>query len=258
MLKQFLLVALTSVAALVFWMVTKPLIVGPVNFQETFFWLWPLTLLVILAGLMALSFLLLEPKIIWLVMALNLIIFALLFNPKEITIWGGVALAFFFQFSAREITRKEKNNRLRFNFPSIVWSGVGRLITSILILISLAYFLSSGAQATAQKKELPGAVRQVVEVVVGSYIGENLEGQNPRLRAQATEAVLQKINNFFNPYFVYLPPIFAFSLFLILQGLSIIFIWLAVLWAWLIFWILKLLKIVRIEKEPKEAEVINF
>ena len=136
--------------------------------------------------------------------------------------------------------------------------GLRRLITSILILVSFGYFLSSGVQQIVDKKELPGAVRKTVQVVVGSYVSENLEHENPSLRAQVTEGVLNQITNFLKPYFVFFPPVFAFGLFLILQGLSAIFIWLAIVMALLVFWLLKLLKLVKIEKESKEAEIINF
>ncbi|TSC75023.1 MAG: hypothetical protein G01um101444_70 [Parcubacteria group bacterium Gr01-1014_44] len=262
MLKQIILLAVTTVAALVFWLVTKPLIEGPMSagwrIQAVETWLWPLVLLCLLAGLLALSFLLLDQWATWLVMGLNLIIFALLFNPTNIITWGGVAIALFFQLYARKIIQGEKNNHLRINLKLTVDPGLRRLITSVLILISFGYFLSSGVQAAAQKKELPGAVRKTVQVVVGSYVSENLEIANPSLRAQATETVLSQITNFLNPYFVFLPPIFAFSLFLILQGLSTIFIWLAVAMTLFLFWFLKVLKVIKIEKASKEADVINF
>lgn len=258
MLKQIILLVVTTVAALVFWLVTKPLIEGPLNFQAVETWLWPLVLLCLLGGLLALSFLLLDKRATWLAMGLNLVIFAILFNPREIITWGGVAIALFFQLYARKVIQGEKNNHLRVNLKLTVDPGLRRLITSILILVSFGYFLSSGVQAAAQNKELPGAVRKTVQVVVGSYVGENLETQSPSLRAQATETVLSQITNFLDPYFIFLPPILAFSLFLILQGLSAVFIWLAVAMTLFLFWLLKILRVVKIEKASKEADVINF
>lgn len=257
-MKQFILLAITLVAAFIFWLITKPLIIGMANFQAVSVWLWPLILLVILVGMLALFLLLLEARMIWLGVALNLIIFALLFNPKEVIVWGGVAVAFLFQLSAWKIIKKESGNRLHLNLKSILLPGIGRLVTSILILVSFAYFLSSDVQKATQRKELPEVVRKTVQVVVGSYISENSESQNPSLRARATETMLAQITNFLKPYFVFLPPILAFSLFLILQGLRVVFVWLAIFWTLLVFWVLKLLKLVKIEKEEKEAEVIEF
>jgi len=48
----------------------------------------------------------------------------------------------------------------------------------------------------------------------------------------------------------------AFGLFLILWGLSWIFIWLSVLLGMLIFWILKKTKVVSIEERDIKAEVL--
>lgn len=258
MLKQIVLLVVTSVAALAFWLVTKPLIEGPLNFQAVETWLWPLILLCFLGCLLALSFLLLDRRATYVAMGLNLGIFALLFDPRKIIVWGGVVIALLFQLYARQVIQGEKNNHLKINLKLTVDPGLRRLVTSILILVSFGYFLSGGLQAAAQKKELPGAVRTTVQVVVGSYIGENLEMENPSLRAQATETILGQITNFLNPYFVFLPPILAFGLFLVLQGLSSIFIWLAVAMTLFLFWFLKVLKVVKIETASKQAEVINF
>lgn len=264
MFKQFILLVVTSLATLVFWLVIKQLMEGsfPTSWrmEEVSIWFWSLILLVSLAGLLALSLLLLDSRTVWLTLVMNLLLFAVIFNPKEIMVWGGAAVALFFQFSAWQLIRREGKNRLRLDLKSMIRLGVGRLITSILILISFAYFLSNGVQEAAQKRELPKVVRETVQIVVGGYIGENLEVKNPSasLRAQATETVLKQITLFLNPYFIYLPPVLAFSLFLALQGLSAIFIWLAIILALLVFWVLKLLKLVKIERELKEAEVINF
>src|SRR3989344_6309599 len=124
MIKQIVLLVVTSLAALAFWLVAKPLIEGPLNFQQVETWLWPLVFLGILGGLLALSFLLLEQWTAWLVTALNLVIFALLFNPREIIIWGGVVIAFFFQLSARKTIQRERNNRLHLDLKLTIDHGL--------------------------------------------------------------------------------------------------------------------------------------
>lgn len=258
MKKKIFLLATIFLAALIFWLMVKPLMTGPVDFQEISIWLWLLVLLAILTGTMALSFLLLKPKMIWLAIASNLAIFILFFNPREAIVWGGAMAALLFQIFAWRAIGGENGNRLRLDLKSVLRPGLVRLVTSILILISFGYFLSGGVREAAQRKELPEAIRKTVQMVVGNYVSENLESQSPSLRAKAAEKLLDQINNFLKPYFVFLPPILAFSLFLVLRGLSAIFVWLAVFWALLIFWVLKLLKLVKIEKEPKEAEVIQF
>lgn len=257
-MKQYILLAVAILAALGFWLVTKPLFGQPFSFGQVGSWLWPMVFLAFLTGLMVLSFLLLDSRKSWLVIIINLAVFVFLFNPTEIVLWGGVGMALLLQLSARQAVQGESKNRLRLNLRSALHSGIGRLITSILILVSFAYFLNSGIREEAQRNELPGIVRQAVQVVVAGYIGEGLERQNPSLRAQATETVLNQITNFLKPYFVFVPPVMAFGLFLILQGLSFVFVWLGIILAMLIFWILKLLKLVTIDKETAEKELIKF
>lgn len=255
-MKQIIFSAVTLVAAFVFWWVLRPIFVQP--FQEMKNLIWPAIALAVFSGLVSLAFLLLGNRFSWLVIGLNLIIFAFLFHPKELIIWGGVVVALLFQLSARQAVKNENKNRLKFNLHSVLHSGMGRLITSVLILVSFAYFLNSGIRETAERQELPGPVRQIVQTVVGSYIGENLERQNPSLRAQATEKILREVTNFLKPYFIFVPPVLAFGLFLILQGLSFIFVWLGILLAMLIFWVLKILKLITMKKETREIEVVNF
>jgi len=256
-MKRVILLLLTVAAAFVFWMVTKPLFGQPFDFQSMS-WLWPLGFLAVFVGLQALVFLLLDRRSVWLSIGLNLLLFAFLFNPQEVLIWTGVAVAFLFQWSAGKAIKEENKNRLHFNLRSTLHSGMGRLVTSILILISFVYFLNSGIREEARRSELPNFVRQTVQVVVGNYVDESLEAKNPSLRAQLTEKALSQMTTYLKPYFAFIPPVLAFGLFLILQGLSFIFSWLGIILAMLIFRVLKLLKLVTMGKETREIEVINF
>src|SRR3989344_4844508 len=256
-MKRIIALLLSAAAALSFWLTAKPLFSQSFDFKSMG-WLWPLGLLALFVGLQALVFLLLDRKIIWLSVFLNLAVFALVFNPKEILIWAGAAIALLLQWLAWRAIKGESQNRLCFNLRSNLHSGMGRLVTSVLILISFAYFLNSGIREEAQKKELPNFVRQTAQIVVGNYADESLEAGNPGLRAKLTEKVLSQLTAYLKPYFTFLPPVLAFGLFLILQGLSFIFVWLGIILAMLIFRVLKILKLVKIEIESREAEVVKF
>lgn len=84
----------------------------------------------------------------------------------------------------------------------------------------------------------------------------------PQERQQAENQIINQIwtqaTDFLGPYFQYLPPILAFGLFLILQGLSFIFVWLAVAVSIFLFWAMKKSGLVRIGIEQKEAETVEF
>ena len=55
-----------------------------------------------------------------------------------------------------------------------------------------------------------------------------------------------------------MPPILAFGLFLVLQGLSFIFVWLTAGLSVFIFWVLKKAGWVRLKIVQKEAEELEF
>ncbi len=257
MVKKIIFVLVTGASSFVFWWKVLPWINDPLRFQVIGVWLWPLISFVALLALMSLSFLLL-PKIFRLgAVFLNFLAFAIFFGTNQILLLG-VAVSFLFQFFAVRATDSEKENRLVFNFSSVLRTGIARLVTSLLILVSFAFFLSVGVQSSVNKKELPLSVQKTIQVVVGNYIGENLEVQNPRLKAETSSQVISQINTFLRPYFKFLPPILAFGLFAVLQGLSFVFVWLAILLAFILFSILKLTGLIKIDKKPKEAEILIF
>lgn len=256
-MKKIVLIAVTVAMAFLFWWKLRPWIDDPLRFGDFDIWLWPVILFVLLAGLSGLSFLLLPKKFKLILVLANFLIFLLFFGVKEILLLG-VAISVLFQWSALNAVQGESNNRLHFKFKSVLKTGMSRLVTSLFILISFAYFVSPVVQASAVKNELPSGIQKTIQILVGNYVGENLEAQNPRLKAETTSLVLRQINNFLKPYFKFLPPILAFALFIVLQGLSVVFVWLSVLLAFLIFIFLKIAGLVKIEKKPKEAETISF
>ncbi len=257
MVKKLIFVLATTVSSFAFWWKLLPWINDPLRFQVTSVWLWPLVLFILLLALTSLSFLLLPKSYRLALIFINFLAFVIFFGTNQILLLG-IAISFLFQLVAVRAIDKEKENHLAFSFSSVLRPSVARLTTSLLILISFAYFLSYGVQASVNKKELPSSFQRTIQVLIGNYIGENLEIQNPRLKAETSNQVIRQINTFLKPYFQFLPPILAFSLFLILQGLSFIFIWLAILLALIIFSILKLTGLIKITKKPKEAEVITF
>ena len=90
--------------------------------------------------------------------------------------------------------------------------------------------------------------------------GSNLGPDNSRQREVAVNAVaagtFHSINVFLRPYFQWAPPLVAFGLFIVLWGLSWIFVYAAMFGGLILFWILKKIKIVKIEEREVKAEVL--
>src|SRR5205814_516175 len=118
------------------------------------------------------------------------------------------------------------------------------------IMISFAYYLSPGVQASAKTDKLPPTFAEIVKKTVYGFTEQQASSLSPAekqtLVSQATDQVLGRITEFLRPYFKYLPPVIAFGLFLILQAMGFVFVWFSVWLAMLIFFMLKKSGFIRI------------
>lgn len=171
-----------------------------------------------------------------------------------------VAILFLFLFfiSSWSNIRSEITERTKLNIKTIAGSGLRNIITPLFIMISFAYFLSPNVQLSAKGQQLPPTVRQTIEVAVNIVIGGNLKNLPVAEQAQTKQTlikeVLRQVTDLLGPYLKFLPPVLAFGLFLILQGLSFIFVWASALISWLVFWFLKKINFVRVETFDVKAE----
>lgn len=255
MIKKISLLVAVGVAAFLFSLTVQPWLKDPLNWSKASLGLWPLFWLVIFSSLLAMFFMLVED---WgwklLVTGVVLTEFWLMLGGDNLALIG-LILAFFFQLSASRIIEQEKKNRLIFNIRGILKIGTMRILTSVLVVISFAYFLSSDVRSIVKNEELPFGLTETVKVVVDNYVGEQA---SPQLRVQVAQEAIQQINHFLKPYFKFFPPLLAFGLFLALQGVSFIFLWLSLLLSFLIFNLLKACHWAVLIKSPKEAETIVF
>jgi len=141
--------------------------------------------------------------------------------------------------------------------------GLPHIILPILIMISFGYFFSPKVQLQAANKELPPTVKQVIEKTVVNFLGDDVKKElSPEEQERALTQLVNQVTNqfvsFIGPYFRFMPPILAFGLFLILQSLSIIFIWISIAFSILLFWIFKLTGLVKIKIVTREAEELEI
>lgn len=257
-LKNFVLVLACTISSALFWLKVNPWLEDPLNWSKFSLWLWPLVLLIISISILSLTLLLLPRfHLRLLILAIHLVLYIFLFGTRNIILSGVLAALGLGLWAAANI-QKERANRFKFDLHGMLKSGIHRLLTATFILISFAYFVTPAVQAASQRKELPPGLAKAVQVFVDNYIGQELGAEDPYLANQASREVLNQVNIFLEPYFKYVPPILAFSLFLILQGLGFVFLWLILLLSSFIFLMLKLFKVVTMEKVMKEAEVVTF
>ncbi len=185
------------------------------------------------------------------------VIFLSFFGFTNINLVGVLIVVSLFEY-ARFAGVEEIDQRTKINSRMIVRRGATGVVLAFFVLISFAAYQSPVATGIAEAEQLPSATQQLMRSVVDSVIGSQVPAgpEKEGVISQVTNETIQQFNNILKPYFQYAPPLLAFGLFLVLWGLSWIFVWLAVLVGVGIFWLLKKTSFVKIEKKNVEAEVL--
>lgn len=170
-------------------------------------------------------------------------------------------LAFFiFNFWSANRVRREIRERRILNIPDALYHGLTAVVLGLFVMVSFAAYQSPWADQIKASNQLPGQTRSLFQELVDKTVGQKVSASTPQQREQIINEIasqtFQEFNAFLKPYFQYAPPVLAFGLFLILWGLSFVFIWLGVLVGLVLYWILKKTRVVRIEKRQTEAEVL--
>ena len=171
----------------------------------------------------------------------------------------GVAITVPLFLYARNDSVEEINQRTKVNPRMIVRRGATAIVMSLFILISFAAFQSPVAKGIAEAQQLPSASKEFMRSVVDSFIGSQIPAtgqEKENIINEVTRQTFQQINGLLKPYFQYAPSLLAFGLFLVLWGLSWIFIQLSVLAGVLIFWILKKKNFLKVDIKDVKAEVV--
>lgn len=154
---------------------------------------------------------------------------------------------------------REEKERSRVNIRAILRRSLSGVMLAILLAISFAAYDSPIAEELKKTERLPSGTERFIGTIVKSTVGPRLDGseqQKETILAEVTRETFQEFNTFFSPYFKYAPPVLAFAVFLILWGLSWFFIQFSVLVGMLIFFILKMTGVVRIEEKEAKAEML--
>jgi len=219
-----------------FLLLTSVIVIGYALFRYRW-WAWPSVVSLIVGGLFVAQF-----GFSW----LNLV-GVIMFMALNYWTYGRVG--------------QELSQRFRVNISAILRQGLMPVVLGIFIMISFAAYQSPLAENLEKSERLPSVsqnfIRSIVEQTVGRQVQTSNETEKQNIITQITNETFGEINTFLKPYFQYAPPLLAFGLFLILWGLSWIFVWLSVLLGMLIFWILKKTKFIKIEKYTIEAEKLT-
>lgn len=186
------------------------------------------------------------------------IIFLLLFGFTYINLIGVAIVVSLFEY-ARHAGVEEIDQRTKINSWMIVRRSAPGVVLAFFVLISFAAYQSPVAKGIAEAEQLPSASGQLMRSIIASVIGSQIEARGQEKENVINEVerqTFQELNNLLKPYFRYAPPLLAFGLFLILWGLSWIFVWLSMFMGMGIFWILKKIGFIKIEERDVKSEVL--
>jgi hypothetical protein len=174
--------------------------------------------------------------------------------------WLGAGVILLLNLDAYRKVGSDVKSRITVNPKGFLRAGLSSVIMAIFIASSFAVYQSEFAHELESANTLPKQTESFLGQIADKFVGSRLDTQNLAERknivGQITNQAFQQINQFLKPYFKFAPPLLAFGLFLVLWGLSWIFIWLSVLLGLLIFWILKMTKVVTIGERDIKAEVL--
>lgn len=256
--KRIGVVVVVGVTSSLFWILAKPWVESPNRFTDFHIWLWPLVTLVVLASVIVVALTLFRRRLWELLIVVEVALpFVIIFGTNLLYVTAFGIIFVLFAYADKNI-REELDQRIKLNVGLIMERGLRGVMTGILIVVSFAYFLSPGVQSSDESNRLPPTVQEVVRVTVNTFLGGQLDQLPPQQREQTRNQVIRETMNSLTrlaqPYFKYFPPILAFGLFLILQGLSFIFNWFSVWLGQLIFLVLRKSGFVKVEEREVKAE----
>lgn len=185
------------------------------------------------------------------------LVFVIFFGATYVNLVGVGITALLF-LNARRDGVEEIDQRTKINPRMIVRRCATSVVLALFVLISFAAFQSPAAKGIAEAQQLPSASQQFMRSIVGSVVSSQLPNspEKENIIDQVTSQTFQQINGVLKPYFQYAPPLLAFGLFLVLWGVSWIFVQFSVLAGVGIFWILKKIGFVTVKEHEVTVETI--
>lgn len=232
-------------------------------------WFWPIGGFFVLSLLLGLDWLIIKPQL-FLNIAFGLIALSFFFSLNfKLVYLGALFIAFLCFISGSRQAIKEKNLLVKIKVNRILKRGLPPFITGICLVASLIFFFSPLSAKNQIQINIPKPLFNVlIKPLIDIFQNQTPDGQltekNTIMPSQnETEEMIyqtinQGLNRFSLPYKQYFPLGLTIGFFLTIRILCIVFMELIILVDWLIFKLLILLKVFKIEKKMVEKEEIIF
>lgn len=213
-----------------------------------------------LAGLVALGLAVFQDKKFALISAAIISLsFLIFFGITPLNLLG-VLLVFLLHYIAIANVKRDMA-RTELDLFHTLRVGTFRVVLGIFFLISFAAYQAPNIQNFKDASSLPSGFSLYFEKAAEYTAGDQIpagDREKEIAKKQIGQEAFRRMNLFIQPYFQYAPPIVSFALFIILLGLSWIFVWAGAGIALGVFWVLRQVKLVKVEKMETEAEVVRI
>lgn len=258
--KSYLLYSANAIAALLFWFFVHKLVFT--GFLNENFIVGSLILLLFLSSMLLMSLVFLKSTLSrFLLIACVAVPFFILFGLSPSYFTGFLVMLGFYFLAGRDI-QDDLTRSVRISIRAISSQNLWLIITPLFVMISLGYYQTPAVQESSRQGVLPSQIQRVVQNTAAFAIEKEIINvpaqQRQQFERQLINQVVSQISRAIKPYVRFIPPLLAFGLFLILQGLSFIFVYLALPISITLFHLLKKVKFFEIGSKKVEADVLKF
>ncbi len=225
-------------------------------------WIAPIILLVFLSSLILITLLLAGSyRILLLIVALVSLPFLVFFGFRSLYLYAIGITTLFYGLSRWRINSELSTYR-KIGIYIIGARNMWLIVTPFLVMTSFAYYATPAVQQVAEEGTLPVAIQNLVENTAGFILEQQIielpAGQQIQTKDKVVTQVIRGFSSIIKKNVSYVPPLLAFGLFLVLEGLSLIFVYLSMALSVFIFYLLKRHKFFSIDKKTAEVEVLNY
>jgi len=167
-----------------------------------------------------------------------------------------------------EYLRHEKEQRIKLSFRRTCSKGLSFVILAMSLLLAMIYYFNPFLTIDQQALEIPPqAFRPLVnlsnEIIYNSLPPglnqmESINLENQGVEIKLAQSINQGLNDFIEPYSQEISIGLAVALLLILRFVGVILGMASIILGRIIFYILFICKVVKIDSQMKSAEVIKF
>ena len=167
-----------------------------------------------------------------------------------------------------EYSRHEREQRIKLSLRKTCFKGLSFVVLAMSLLLAVIYYFNPLLTIDQQVLQVPPQVFRPLVNLSNEIISNSLPAglsqtglinlENKGIEDELAKSVNQGLKEFIGPYSQEISIGVAVALFLALRFLGMILRIISIILARIIFYILFVLKIARIELKNKEAEIISF